>query len=361
MSPPPPAGETPAGWLPAAVPAPPPQPHVPGELEVSRIDTQMTVRRARATGGLFSLPVTAFTQEYAAHLAPSAEVGPLAEEGEPAVAAAAGGGAGEQAAVAVAPSPTAAAAPGAPAKVTPPTIEVETGSLPPPSARGGRGARPSLLALLFPAWYRRRHPPDAAAAASREYAVDEHRLTVAQLGERFATHVDVANPVRSRGLSREEAARRLAAYGPNRLTPPPELPEILKFLRQFTDLLIVMLIVAAGLAFLGYGLNVSDSSTVILAGTLSVIILLTCSINYWHERQTSNVLASIKGMLPSSCIVVRDGAEQSVPAESLVLGDVVHLKLGNRVPADMRLIQATDLKVRAAAESSGGRDGRLGQ
>lgn len=99
------------------------------------------------------------------------------------------------------------------------------------------------------------------------------------------------------------------------------------------------------LAFLGYGLNVEDSSTVILAGTLSVVIIITCTINYWHERQTSNVLASIKGMLPSHCTVVRDGSESSIVAETLVLGDVVHLKLGNRIPADIRLIHSSDLKI----------------
>ena len=109
---------------------------------------------------------------------------------------------------------------------------------------------------------------------------------------------------------------------------------------------------AAGLAFLGWGLNTSDQTTVILAGTLCFIIFLTCCINYWHERQTSNVLNSIKGMLPPSCIVIRDGVEQSVPADTLVLGDLVHLKMGNRVPADIRLITSSDLKVRGGAAAT---------
>ena len=248
------------------------------------------MRMARHTGGVFSLPTTAWAQDFSA---PALAVLPV---GPPPV---------QPADVAV--HLEGAASPAVDAH------EVPTGSMPLPGA--GRVTHPSPWLLLC----RRKLSvkADAAQAASREYRVDEHRLTLAQLAARLETHVDVAAPARSRGLSRPEAARRLAAYGPNRLTPPPELPEVLKFARQFTNLLIVMLIVAAALAFLGWGLNTDDSSNVILAGTLCVVIVITCCINYWHERATSNVLASIKDMLPTTCTVVRDGHEFTLPAEQV--------------------------------------------
>lgn len=123
-------------------------------------------------------------------------------------------------------------------------------------------------------------------------------------------------------------------------------------MRQFTNLLIVLLLISSALGFLAYGLTAGDSeegedavNNLILACALLVIVTLTCAMSYWQERQAGNVLASIQGMLPSSTKVVRGGQEVSVPADSLVPGDIVHLTIGNRVPADIRIIAANDLKV----------------
>lgn len=101
---------------------------------------------------------------------------------------------------------------------------------------------------------------------------------------------------------------------------------------------------ASGLAYISYALT-SDWTVLVLAVALDVVVILTCLLNYFQERSASNVLASIQGMLPAACIVVRDGAESKVPAGDLVPGDIVHLTLGQRIPADIRLIAVTDLKV----------------
>jgi hypothetical protein len=145
----------------------------------SELEVQLTIRRAMLSGGVFTLPVAAASQELTAEYAPSA-----------ASFAAAAPAAADATAVAVE------------------VHEVETGTLPPPPA--------SL-----------KHKPRGG-----EYAVDEHLLTASQVAARFQTDVNVADPTKSRGLAREEAARRLKAYGPNRLSPPKQLPEILKFLKQ---------------------------------------------------------------------------------------------------------------------------------
>ena len=192
-------------------PPPPPQPpatrdDLPPDVEV---ETQMTVRRARAAGGLVSLPVAASTQEYAAALAPHGDAA-LDEE-------------------------------------------VPTGSLPPPIDRKKKKRKGVVAAAPRPGaartWAdvlchccRRAQPPgaptpEAAAAAppvaeSREYSADEHRLTLKQLGERYRTHIDAAAPTRSKGLTAEEAAARLSLYGGNHLSPPYQTPEIIKFLKQ---------------------------------------------------------------------------------------------------------------------------------
>lgn len=199
---------------------------------------------------------------------------------------------------------------------------ISTGTLPPPRVRGARIER-------------------------KEYDADEHMLTVAQLAERFQTSINLEKPGQSKGLTQAEAARRLQLYGPNSLTPPKQKPEIVKFLLQFTNGLLMLLIVASGLAFLAYGIDKSDgrSTSLILALVLLGIILLTGTLNYMHEKQAGDVLASIKSMLPAQCAVIRDGKELKVPAEQLVIGDLVHLTIGNRIPADIRLVSSADFKV----------------
>ena len=79
--------------------------------------------------------------------------------------------------------------------------------------------------------------------------------------------------------------------------------------------------------------------------TLQVLVFITGCINYSAERSTADVLASIKSLLPSKTKVVRSGREVTIGAEDLVIGDLVHLTIGNRIPADLRLILVQDFKV----------------
>jgi magnesium-transporting ATPase (P-type) len=180
---------------------------------------------------------------------------------------------------------------------------------------------------------------------NREYEADEHRLTLQQLAERYQTHIDTEDPTKSQGLTSAEATRRLKENGPNILTPPKELPEILKFLKQYTNGLLMLLIAAVGLALLAWGLDIGNSDNIILAGALAVIVLLTGALNYYHERAAHNVLASIQSMLPAATVVIRDGKAMTVNARDLVNGDIVHLTIGKRVPADIRIIASADYKV----------------
>ena len=171
------------------------------------ITTQMTLRRAREVGGVTSLPVAASTQEYSSELVQR----------------------GEQ------------------------PEEVPTGTLPPPRAAKGKrrrrteaGTTSPFMRFLRCQCFRKATPGAPAGAAvvqSREYDADEHRLSLKQLAERFQTDIDADNPQRSSGLSVEEAAKRLKVYGKNILSPPKQVPEIIKFLLQFTNYLLVMLIV----------------------------------------------------------------------------------------------------------------------
>ena len=130
---------------------------------------------------------------------------------------------------------------------------------PPSGAAGGDavssggGAGPSSSDGLVPDAVVAIVGPKAAASAptTREYEADEHLLSLPELAARFpASGVDTAAPTASTGLSSAAAAAKLAADGPNRLTPPKETPEWVKFLRGFADPFMVVLIVAGALCFL---------------------------------------------------------------------------------------------------------------
>ncbi len=145
----------------------------------------------------------------------------------------------------------------------------------------------------------------------------------------------------TQGLTGKEAENRLAELGPNQLETKKRKPALLRFMAHFDDILIYILLGAAGLkAMIGDWVDF----TVILAA--AVIIAL---VGFIQEGKAEDALASIKKMLSLEAKVLRDGTYIKVPSQQLVVGDVVRLAAGDRVPADARLIDASNLRVDEAA------------
>ena len=84
-----------------------------------------------------------------------------------------------------------------------------------------------------------------------------------------------------------------------------------------------------------------QASNLALAVVLLVVIFLQAIFNAWQDFSTSRVMSSIKGMLPADVVVLRDGKQLTVPAAALVPGDVVQISLGQKVPADVKLIDVS--------------------
>lgn len=143
------------------------------------------------------------------------------------------------------------------------------------------------------------------------------------------------------GLSAAEAQKRLERVGPNRLTPPPRRSALRRFAAQFDNVLIYVLI-AAGLVTLALGELVD-------AAVIAGVVLINAAIGAVQEGKAEQALDAIRGMLSPQAIVLRGGRRITVPAEDLVPGDRVALSSGDRVPADLRLIQAKGLRVQEAA------------
>ena len=143
------------------------------------------------------------------------------------------------------------------------------------------------------------------------------------------------------GLGADGVAERLARHGPNRLPEPPRRPAWQRFLLQFHNPLIYVLLVA-GLATLALGSHVD-------AGVILGVVLVNALIGHIQEGKAEQALAAVRGMLAARATVQRGGERHQIDAGELVPGDIVWLEPGDRVPADLRLLQARNLRTVEAA------------
>ncbi|MDW4571277.1 HAD-IC family P-type ATPase [Microbacterium sp. M3] len=143
------------------------------------------------------------------------------------------------------------------------------------------------------------------------------------------------------GLGAADAAARLEIAGPNRLPEPARKPAIVRFLAHFNDTLIYILLGAAVIkALMGDWLDF---------WVIMVVAVINAVIGYVQEGRAEKALAGIRGMLSSDASARRDGGWVTVAAADLVPGDVVRLMPGDKVPADLRLLQAFQLRIDEAA------------
>lgn len=145
----------------------------------------------------------------------------------------------------------------------------------------------------------------------------------------------------ARGLSTEETADRLARFGENRLLEAQPRPAWLKFLDQFRNFLVIVLIFAAALA---WAIGDLKDAVVIL-----IVVVFNATLGFYQEHRAEKTLAALKQMLAARARVRRDGRVMELDASQLVPGDIVLLEAGDRIPADGRLLAAHALEVDEAA------------
>lgn len=169
----------------------------------------------------------------------------------------------------------------------------------------------------------------------------EARLTVDRPWAQPADDVLAHLGADAAGLSTASARERLALAGPNRLPEPVRRPAVVRFLSHFNDTLIYILLGAAVIkALMGDWVDFS----VIMA-----VAIINAVIGFIQEGRAEKALAGIRGMLSADASARRDGGWVTVPSADLVPGDVVRLMPGDKVPADLRLLQAFQLRVDESA------------
>jgi P-type Ca2+ transporter type 2C len=151
-----------------------------------------------------------------------------------------------------------------------------------------------------------------------------------------------------RGLSAGEARARLEKYGKNELTAEKPIPAWRKFLAQFHDVLVILLLIATVISAVLW-LYERESALPYEAMAIFAVVLLNAIMGYLQQSRAEQAVAALRQMSAAHAHVIRDGVRQSIPATEAVPGDIILIEEGDTVAADARLIESTALHTAEAA------------
>ncbi|HEX9441610.1 MAG TPA: HAD-IC family P-type ATPase, partial [Roseiflexaceae bacterium] len=153
-----------------------------------------------------------------------------------------------------------------------------------------------------------------------------------------------------RGLSSAEARERLGQFGPNELQSQAATPWWLRLLEQFQDTLVIILLVATLISFVEWWLQNPRETPLPYEGiVILAIVILNALLGFVQESRAEQAVQALKSLAAPDSTVLRDGQRQRVPSRDLVPGDIVLVEMGDRAPADARVLEAANLKVDEAA------------
>uniref|UniRef100_A0A286XER2 Sodium/potassium-transporting ATPase subunit alpha n=1 Tax=Cavia porcellus TaxID=10141 RepID=A0A286XER2_CAVPO len=177
----------------------------------------------------------------------------------------------------------------------------------------------------------------------KEVVMNDHKLTLEQLSTKYS--VDLTH-----GHSPEKAEEILIRDGPNALTPPRTIPEWVKFCKQLFTGFSLLLWTGSILCFVAYGIELyfyekTAKDNLYLGIVLAVVVGITGCFSYYQEAKSSKIMESFKNMVPQQALVIRGGKKMQIDVREVVVGDLVEVKAGDRIPADLRLISVQGCKV----------------
>merc|ERR1711983_617387 len=177
----------------------------------------------------------------------------------------------------------------------------------------------------------------------QELELDVHKVSLDVLCKRFNTDLN-------RGLTDSQAKANYDQYGPNALTPPPTTPEWVKFCKCLFSGFAMLLWIGAILCFVAYTIQASafeepPDDNLYLGVVLTTVVVVTGIFSYYQESKSSSIMESFKNLVPQYALIIRNGEKIEIKAEELTIGDIVEAKFGDRVPADLRVIECRNFKV----------------
>merc|ERR1712123_475563 len=177
----------------------------------------------------------------------------------------------------------------------------------------------------------------------QELEIDVHRVPVEELCKRFSTNIE-------NGLTADQAKKGNELHGPNALTPPPTTPEWVKFCQNLFSGFACLLWLGAILCFIAYGIQATayeepPDDNLYLGVVLTAVVTVTGIFSYYQESKSAAIMEPFKNLVPQYALCRRDGEKVTITANELTLGDIVEVKFGDRIPADIRVLEARGFKV----------------
>jgi len=200
---------------------------------------------------------------------------------------------------------------------------------------------PLLFSLMVSSWKKELTLSSGIRAEEGGGGEKPAKEEAAWHAQKISTVLKMLKTDLKKGLSPSETAERLAQYGPNRIRSVHKEKWQWILLRQFTDVLIIILLIAAAISF-AIG-EVGD------AVTIMIIVVLNGILGFIQEFKAEKAIEALQKMLSLRCKVLREGEKREIDSTELVPGDIVLLEIGDKIPADLRLIEAVNLKVDESA------------
>ncbi|ODN05419.1 Sodium/potassium-transporting ATPase subunit alpha [Orchesella cincta] len=177
----------------------------------------------------------------------------------------------------------------------------------------------------------------------KELEIDYHEVDIGTLYNRYGSHPDS-------GLSEDQVRRNREKYGINQLTPPKKEPTWLKFIKTLVGGFQLLLWVGGILSLIAYVTQYIQTGdpppdNLYLGVVLIVLVIVLGLFTFYQEYSSGKIMESFSKMVPSYANVIREKKLQSINATDLVVGDIVEVKFGDRIPADIRIIECSGFKV----------------
>lgn len=163
-----------------------------------------------------------------------------------------------------------------------------------------------------------------------------HKITIEKLFELFETSRE--------GIDEPEVHKRLQKYGKNLISEVKKINPLIKFFNQFTHFFALLLWVAADLCFFANYLN-PNSDMLPIGIAVILVILINGFFSFIQEYRTEKTLEEMRKLIPHKLKVIRHGIIKEIFSEKLVQGDLVILNEGDKIPADLRIIESEELLV----------------
>ena len=177
----------------------------------------------------------------------------------------------------------------------------------------------------------------------QELEIDVHKISQDEILKRFGTSLE-------NGLTPDQVKKKQEEYGLNQLTPPPTTPEWIKFCKNLFSGFAMLLWLGAILCFVAYTIQATNfeeppDDNLYLGVVLTAVVTVTGVFSYYQESKSAKIMESFKNLVPQYALVRRGGEKLNIEAKDLTIGDIVEVKFGDRLPADVRILEARGFKV----------------